>query len=146
VHLLVLCARNLQSLPHQPGYHCIQHCLFVCLPYARHVHWMAADSLNRVSSFIIVFIEVPLLLRVCPTSPKFDTFIRKFGSNYMRAAIYAVMSAVQWVSLVSDATPLIAAAVVLLIASIFYALAGFKGQAFQGSKTLGGQGVAQMII
>lgn len=107
---------------------------------------MAADSLNRVSSFIIVFIEVPLLLRVCPTSPKFDTFIRKFGSNYMRAAIYAVMSAVQWVSLVSDATPLIAAAVVLLIASIFYALAGFKGQAFQGSKTLGGQGVAQMII
>lgn len=64
----------------------------------------------------------------------------------MRAAIYAVMSLVQWLSLIVDASSLIAAAVVLLIAALFYALAGVKGQAFQGSKTLGGQGVAQMII
>jgi hypothetical protein len=41
---------------------------------------------------------------------------------------------------------LIVAAIFLLVASIFYALAGLKGQQFQGSKTLGGQGVAQMII
>jgi hypothetical protein len=104
------------------------------------------DFWNRVSAFVIVFIEIPLLLRICPTSPKFDTFIRKFGSNYMRAGIYFVMSLIQWLSLISHASSLIAAAVVLLVASIFYALAGFKGQAFQGSKTLGGQGVAQMII
>ena len=64
----------------------------------------------------------------------------------MRAAIYFVLSAVQWISIWPQATSLIVAAVFLLIASIFYALAGFKGQAFQGSKTLGGQGVAQMII
>ena len=44
------------------------------------------------------------------------------------------------------ATSLIAAAVFLLIAAIFYALAGFKGHEFAGSKTLGGQGVAQMIV
>jgi hypothetical protein len=99
-----------------------------------------------VCSFIIIFIEIPLLLRICPTSPKFDAFIRKFETNYMRAAIYAVMSAVQWASLAADVSSLIAAAVFLLLAAIFYALAGFKGQAFQGSKTLGGQGVAQMII
>ncbi|KAF2865849.1 hypothetical protein BDV95DRAFT_585202 [Massariosphaeria phaeospora] len=99
-----------------------------------------------VCAFVIVFIEIPLLLRICPTSPVFDGFIRRFETNYMRAAIYLVMSIIQWVSLVIHPSSLIAAAVFLLIAAIFYALAGVKGQAFQGSKTLGGQGIAQMII
>lgn len=65
----------------------------------------------------------------------------------MRAAIYGLMSVVQWLSLVTHhVTSLIAAAVVLLIAAAMYALAGIKGQQFQSSKTLGGQGVAQMIV
>lgn len=64
----------------------------------------------------------------------------------MRAAIYAVMSLIQWLSIIAKATSLIAAAIVLLLAAIFYALAGFRGQEFQSSKTLGGQGVAQMIV
>ncbi|KAK3203158.1 hypothetical protein GRF29_112g398985 [Pseudopithomyces chartarum] len=95
---------------------------------------------------VILFLEVPLLLRICPTSPKFDAFIRKFETNYLRAALYLGMSVIQWVSIWAKATSLIAAAIVLLFAAIFYGLAGVKGQAFQGSKTLGGQGVAQMII
>ncbi|KJY02236.1 golgi apparatus membrane protein tvp18 [Zymoseptoria brevis] len=99
-----------------------------------------------VSAFVIIFIEIPLLLRICPTSPKFDSFIRRFETNYMRAAIYLIMSIIQWLSLIAMTTSLIAVAVVLLIASLFYALAGFKGQEFQSSKTLGGQGVAQMIV
>jgi hypothetical protein len=54
---------------------------------------------------------------------------------------------VQWLSLVtSHATSLLAAAVVLLVAAVLYLLAGIKGQAFVNSKTLGGQGVAQMIV
>lgn len=64
----------------------------------------------------------------------------------MRAAIYLVMSIIQWLSLIAYATSLIAAAVFLLIAAVFYALAGVKGQDFTSSKTLGGQGVAQMIV
>ena len=65
----------------------------------------------------------------------------------MRAAVYAVMSAVQWLSLVTGhASSLIAAAIVLLAAACFYALAALKHQDFVGSKTLGGQGVAQMIV
>ena len=106
----------------------------------------APNKRCRVCSFIIIFIEIPLLLRICPTSPKFDEFIRKFSSNYMRAAIYGVMSVIQWISIWPQATSLIVAAIFLLLAAVFYALAGFKGQQFQGSKTLGGQGVAQMII
>ena len=56
------------------------------------------------------------------------------------------MSIVQFLSLIRYATSLIAAAVVLLIAAAFYALAGLKKQEFAASKTLGGQGVAQMIV
>lgn len=65
----------------------------------------------------------------------------------MRAAMYTIMSAVQFVSLISGhASSLLAAASFLLIAALFYALAGLKSQEFIGSKTLGGQGIAQMIV
>lgn len=94
----------------------------------------------------MIFIEIPLLLRICPTSSKFDAFVRRFTTNYMRALVYLVMSIVQWLSIIPGASSLIAAAVMLLIASLFYALAGLKGQEFTGSKTLGGQGVAQMMV
>jgi hypothetical protein len=101
---------------------------------------------NSASAFVILFIEVPLLLRICPTSASFDAAIRKISTNYARAGAYAVMCAVQFISIVDKATSLIAGAVVLALAALFYALAGLKGQAFVGSKTLGGQGVAQMIV
>ena len=64
----------------------------------------------------------------------------------MRAAIYLVLSLIQWLSLIAASTSLVACAVVLLVAAVFYALAGVRGQAFVNSKTLGGQGVAQMIV
>ncbi len=105
-----------------------------------------ADADARVCALIIIFIEIPLLLRICPTSPNFDAFIRRFETNYMRAAIYFVMSLIQFLGILIARTSLIAAAILLLITSIFYGLAGIKGQAFVGSKTLGGQGVAQMIV
>lgn len=105
-----------------------------------------ADTRASVSSFILIFVEIPLLLRICPTSSKFDAFIRRFTTNYMRAAIYGILAVVQWLSLIVDASSLIAAAVILTFAAACYAIAGFKQQDFVGSKTLGGQGVAQMIV
>lgn len=56
------------------------------------------------------------------------------------------MSTIQFVSLVGGRSALIAAAVFLLLTAICYLLAGIKGQDFVGSKTLGGHGVAQMIV
>jgi len=64
----------------------------------------------------------------------------------MRAGAYGVMATVQWVSIWGAVTSLIAAAVLLTLTGICYLLAAVKGQAFVGSKTLGGQGVAQMIV
>lgn len=98
------------------------------------------------SALLILFIEVPLLLRICPTSTKFDEFVRKISTNYLRASAYLVMSVLQFVSTVGGRSALIAAAVFLLLTAICYLLAGVKGQAFVGSKILGGQGVAQMIV
>ncbi|KAH7161397.1 hypothetical protein EDB81DRAFT_344252 [Dactylonectria macrodidyma] len=103
-------------------------------------------ALAIASAFIILFVEVPLLLRICPTSSKFDAAIRKISTNYTRAAAYAVMGALQFVSILTGASALVAAGVFLIITAICYGLAGIKGQAFVGSKTLGGQGVAQMIV
>lgn len=97
-------------------------------------------------AFLILFIEVPLLLRICPTSAKFDEFVRKISTNYMRAAAYGIMCAVMFVSIALGRSALIAAGVFLALTAICYLLAGIKGQAFVGSKTLGGQGVAQMIV
>ena len=118
------------------------------LPVRVHLVPLASQLLTsyRVSGLLLIFVEIPILLRICPTSQKFDTFMRKFSTNYMRAAIYAVMSVVQWVSLIGGASSLIAAAVFLLLAGTFYALAGLRHHDFAGSKTLGGAGIAQMIV
>jgi len=64
----------------------------------------------------------------------------------MRAGTYGVMGLIQWLSIIVKGTSLIAAAIVLTFTALCYLAAGVKGQAFVGSKTLGGQGVAQMIV
>ncbi|KAH8598838.1 putative Golgi apparatus membrane protein tvp18 [Bisporella sp. PMI_857] len=142
--------RNFSIYGQWTGVICIFLCFAVGVSNLFHVSLLILfGALCIASSFIIVFIEVPLLLRICPTSAKFDTFMRRFTTNYTRAGIYAVMSLVQWISVIpvlGGASSLIAAAVLLLIAAAFYLLAAIKGQGFVGSKTLGGQGVAQMII
>jgi len=99
-----------------------------------------------VSGLFLIFLEIPLLLRICPTSKAFDGFVRRFSSNYLRAAVYLTLSIAQWLSLIVKATSLIAAAVVLLVAAACYGLAGLKHQDFMNSKTLGGGGIAQMIV
>ena len=77
-------------------------------------------------------------------------FIRRFETNMMRSIIYFCMSIIQWLSLAppenSKTYGLVATAIILLFASIAYILAAVKGQGFVGSKTLGGQGIAAMVV
>ncbi|CEL07982.1 hypothetical protein BJX65DRAFT_78007 [Aspergillus insuetus] len=141
-------SRNFSIYGQWTGVLCIILCLAVGIAniFSFNAVLIIFSILCIISGCILVFIEVPFLLRICPTSEKFDTFIRRFTTNYMRAAVYTVMSIVQWLSLLKDPSSLLAAAVLLLIAGLFYALAGLKNQDFVGSKTLGGQGIAQMIV
>lgn len=101
---------------------------------------------HRCCALVLVFIEIPLLLRICPTSAKFDAVIRKVTTNYMRAGLYAAMGLFQILSAIYDTSSLIAAGVIMLLTATCYAIAGFKNQDFVASKALGGQGVAQMIV
>jgi len=140
-------SRNFSIYGQWTGVLCIILCFALGIANIFHFNLIIIFSvICLVSAFVIVFIEIPLLLRICPTSSTFDAFIRRFTTNYMRAGVYLAMSVVQWLSIIVEPTSLIAAAVLLLIAAICYALAGLKGQGFVGSKTLGGQGVAQMIV
>ncbi|KAL4991339.1 hypothetical protein BDW68DRAFT_152514 [Aspergillus falconensis] len=141
-------SRNFSIYGQWTGVLCIILCLAVGIAniFSFNAVLIVFSILCIISGCILVFTEVPFLLRICPTSAKFDSFIRRFTTNWMRAAMYLVMSVVQWLSLLSRASSLLAAAVFLLIAALFYALAGLKSQEFVGSKTLGGQGIAQMIV
>lgn len=103
-------------------------------------------ALLLASVLIIIFIEIPFLLRICPTSSTFDGYVRMISTNYMRAGAYGVMALIQWLSIIRKATSLIAEAIILSLTALCYLMAGIKGQAFVGSKTLGGAGVAQMIV
>ncbi|OJJ61108.1 hypothetical protein ASPSYDRAFT_42971 [Aspergillus sydowii CBS 593.65] len=141
-------SRNFSIYGQWTGVLCIILCLAVGIAniFSFNAVLIVFSILCIVSGCILIFTEVPFLLRICPTSEKFDTFIRRFTTNWMRAGMYTVMSVVQWLSLIEKGSSLIAAAVLLLIAGIFYALAALKSQEFVGSKTLGGQGIAQMIV
>ncbi|KAJ5594830.1 Golgi apparatus membrane protein tvp18 [Penicillium hispanicum] len=141
-------SRNFSIYGQWTGVLCIILCLALGIAniFSFHVGRIIFSVICLASAFVILFIEVPFLLRICPTSSKFDDFIRRFTTNWMRAAMYTILSAVQWASLCTGASSLIAAAVFLIIAAIFYALAGLKSQEFVGSKTLGGAGIAQMIV
>ncbi|RPB21103.1 hypothetical protein L211DRAFT_841081 [Terfezia boudieri ATCC MYA-4762] len=107
---------------------------------------MVFSAICLVSGTLLIFVEIPILLRICPTSKQFDDFVKKFHHNWGRAGLYIGLGVVQWLSIIAAATSLIAAAVVLTIAGLFYTLAAIKGQEFTGSKTLGGGGVASMIV
>lgn len=140
-------SRNFSIYGQWIGVICILLCLAVGISNLFHVSIIILFGiLCIISGLTLIFVEIPILLRICPTSPTFDNFIRRFTTNYMRAIIYGVMSLIQWLSLIHSATSLIAAAVLLLLAAVCYLIAGLKGQGFVGSKTLGGQGVAQMIV
>ncbi|KAK9477047.1 hypothetical protein V1514DRAFT_335004 [Lipomyces japonicus] len=95
---------------------------------------------------VLVFVEIPFLLRICPISERFAEFIRRFNNNWPRAAFYLALALVQWFTLFIRGSALIAAAVFLTIASAFYAIAAVRGQLFTSSATLGGTGLAQQII
>ena len=101
---------------------------------------------DRAFGVILIFVEIPFLMRICPTSPIFDAYVKKCNDNYPRAALYIVLAAVLWLSLIIRASSLIAAAILLTMTSLCYAFAGLKSQEFTQSKTLGGAGLVQMVV
>lgn len=76
-----------------------------------------------VQGLLVIFVEIPFLLKICPLTDTFTTFVRRFDGNWPRCFFYLGMSAVQFCSIIFMATSLIAVAVLFLISSICYGLA-----------------------
>ncbi|KAI9485660.1 MAG: hypothetical protein EXX96DRAFT_545967 [Benjaminiella poitrasii] len=98
-----------------------------------------------VIAVILLFVEVPLITRCCPTGPRFDSFIAYFENTWFRAILYLVFAVVMFLSNLIGPSSLIACAVVLLLAALCYGGAAVKGQPFASSSILGGTGVDNVV-
>lgn len=83
-----------------------------------------------VQSLVVLFVEVPFLLKICPLTDTFTNFIKNFDENWPRCGFYLLMSVIQWLSLLIQATSLIVVAVFFALASACYALAAIKHQEY----------------
>lgn len=90
-------------------------------------------TLHSVQGLVLIFVEIPFLLRICPLSENFNVFIKKFNQNWPRAGFYAGMALIQFLSCIVMVTSLLVPAIFLLFSAIFYALAAIKHQKFQNS-------------
>lgn len=99
-----------------------------------------------MQGLVILLVEVPFLLRICPLTETFTTFIRRFNKNWPRAGFYGVMAVIQYLSLIPMVTSLLACAILFTIVAMCYALAALKNQEFTTSSALGGVGLARQIL
>ncbi|CCE86875.1 Piso0_005392 [Millerozyma farinosa CBS 7064] len=83
-----------------------------------------------VQGLVVVFVEIPFLLRICPLTDTFTNFIKNFDENWPRCGFYLLMSVIQWLSLTIQATSLIVVAVFFALASACYALAAIRHQEY----------------
>ncbi|GCF00445.1 Golgi apparatus membrane protein tvp18 [Zygosaccharomyces mellis] len=94
---------------------------------------VAFGAISIAQGAIVLFLEVPFLLRICPLSNNFIEFVSRFETNGWRTIFYICNAVLQWVSLALKITSLIVVAVGLTISAAFYGVAYFKRQNFQNS-------------
>lgn len=129
------------------GLLCVILCIALGIANIFHVNLVIIFSIICiVQGLIILLIEVPFLLKICPLTDNFTGFLRKFNKNWPRAGFYAVNALIQYLSCILMVTSLLAVAILLTIVSLCYALAGIKNQEFTTSSALGGVGLARQIL
>ncbi|KAG2190343.1 hypothetical protein INT46_011598 [Mucor plumbeus] len=119
--------------------------LLIALGIVGFISHVVFSIVGWVIAFILIVVEIPLCMKFCPTSPKFDGFIAYFENCYFRAILYLVFAVVMFLSNLINVGPLIACGVSLLLAAICYGIAAVTGQAFASSKILGGTGVDNVV-
>ncbi|QWW21430.1 hypothetical protein CA7LBN_000176 [Candidozyma auris] len=83
-----------------------------------------------VQGLVVVFVEIPFLLKICPLTDTFTNFVRNFDENWPRCGFYLLMAAIQYLSLVISATSLLVVAIVFTLASACYLFAALKHQEY----------------
>lgn len=90
---------------------------------------------------VVMFVEVPFLLKICPMLERFISFVGRFNLNWWRVGFYVCMAAVQWALLAVMVTSLIVPACFLTCTAICYALALVFRQEFAQSEVVKNGGV-----
>ncbi|AOA61887.1 Late Golgi vesicles protein [Komagataella phaffii CBS 7435] len=93
--------------------------------------------ISIVQGLVVVFVEVPFLLKICPMSANFIEFINRFKQNWPRAGFYAGMALVQWLSIIVQATSLIVVASLFTLSAACYGYAALAHQEFRNSNVVG---------
>ncbi|KAG0658080.1 Golgi apparatus membrane protein tvp18 [Maudiozyma exigua] len=116
------------------GYINIILCIALGIANLFHVNAVVAFGVIAiVQGVIILFVEIPFLLKICPMSDNFIEFIKKFETNGWRCVFYLINAIIQYCSIALMATSLIVCAVGLTISSMSYAVAFSTKQEFQNT-------------
>ncbi|KAJ1929126.1 Golgi apparatus membrane protein tvp18 [Tieghemiomyces parasiticus] len=102
--------------------------------------------LSIVIGVMIIPLEIPLCLKVCPTSPRFDAFIRIFDNAWFRFGIYLAFAAIMWASLADNGGVLVIGAVFLTFACACYLVAAIRRQDRFTSSMTGGTGISTSAV
>lgn len=101
------------------------------------VTWIIFAGICILQGLVIIFIEIPFLLKICPLTDKFTNFIRMFDGNWPRMGFYLLNAAIQYLSLLGGACSLIVVAIWFTIVLACYGLAILKNQEFAKSSLEG---------
>ncbi|KAF8931121.1 Golgi apparatus membrane protein tvp18 [Dissophora ornata] len=97
-----------------------------------------------IIAFLLVFIEVPLCMKCCPTSQKF--FFTKFHNSWFRTGAYLVFCILMWIAVgAGHRTIQCVSAILLTLAAISYGIAAARGQTPTSSTITGGAGVSTIV-
>ncbi|KAF9426379.1 Golgi apparatus membrane protein tvp18 [Entomortierella beljakovae] len=108
-----------------------------------HVAW---SVIGWIIAFILVFVEIPLCMKCCPTSEKFDRFVSKTQNSYFRAGLYFVFAVIMWIAVgAGGRTVQCVSALLLTFATIAYGIAGARDQSPASSAITGGTGVSSIV-
>lgn len=95
---------------------------------------IAFGIISIIQGLIILFVEIPFLLKICPLSDNFIEFIKRFETNGSRCVFYLIMAIIQYCSCVLMVTSLLVVAIFLTLSSMNYAIAFTKHQEFQNTQ------------
>ncbi|KAF9338987.1 Golgi apparatus membrane protein tvp18 [Linnemannia elongata] len=108
--------------------------------------YFSASLWSRIIAFLLVFIEIPLCMKCCPTSEKFDNFLTKFQNSYFRAGAYLVFAILMWIAVGAGNRNLqTVSALLLTFAFLSYTFAALRGQTPTSSAITGGTGVSSIV-
>lgn len=128
------------------GVCCIPLCIALGVVNLLHLSLVVIFSvIALVQSLLVLFLEIPFLLRICPVTDRFTSFVRTFRQNLPRAGFYIIMAGIQYGSIGIKATSLIACAALFTITSFSYFMAFLTKQQFVESAAFGGESERELL-